>query len=175
MTAASDDEAVPILLSVFALTALVIPDVCVLVFELTCEVIELDALCISDKVAKLPTDNPLPVNSRVPLFHTSAASVPKVVKLRDPYAHIVAGRDVIILPIDVEAVFVLALTNVTIELEALATVLLVFPLMTAAKLDEAVLVLALTKATTELEAFCTSERVDRLPEVSPAPVSVRVA
>ena len=64
------------------------------------------------------------------------------------------------------------------EVEAVSTVAFVFALITAASDEEAVctlvLVFAFTTAAIELEAVCTSSSVARLPEVSPAPVSVRV-
>jgi hypothetical protein len=169
ITLASDDDAVPILLSVLALTVVAILPVCVFVFELTCEVIELDALCMSDNVAREPEDKPAPVNVRVPLFHTSATSVPNVVILRDPYAHIVAGREVIIDPIELDAVFVFAFTNVTIELEAFATVLFVFALTA----DVMPLVFETIEVLRDVDAVCISDNVASDPVVSPLPVSVR--
>lgn len=64
------------------------------------------------------------------------------------------------------------------EVDAVSTWLFVFALMTEAREDEAtptlLSVFALTTAATEEDAVCTSLRVARLPEVSPAPVRVRV-
>ena len=118
MFAANDVEAVSIAEFVFELTALVIPLVAPFVFELTCEVIELEADWISDRVASDPELSPAPVRVLVAADHTSVARVPKVVRLLEPKFHMTEGREVIIEPIDVEAV---------------AIALLVFPLITAAR------------------------------------------
>ena len=65
------------------------------------------------------------------------------------------------------------------EVEAVSTVAFVFALITAASEEDAVstvlFVFAFTTEAMELDAVCTSSSVARLPEVSPAPVSVRVA
>ena len=112
--AASDEDAVRTAVLVFELTLLTMLAVCVFVFELICEVTELEADCTSDKVASDPTFKPAPVSVRVAADHTSVARVPKVERLREPYAQTEAGSEVIILPIDVEAfptaVFVLVFT-----------------------------------------------------------------
>jgi hypothetical protein len=65
-------------------------------------------------------------NDRVGFVHTSAAKVPNDVNVLPEYAQTLAGSEVIILPIDVEALLI---------------AVLVFPLMTAAKLDDAVPIL----------------------------------
>ncbi len=111
---------------------------------------------------------------RVPLVHTSAASVPKPVRVRVPAAQTLAGIEVMEEAIEVrddprddEAVLVFALTSATTEEEAVATTVLVL-LFTLA-------VPAVTAAASEVDAVCTSESVASEPEVKPAPVRVRVA
>ncbi|MCX6703558.1 MAG: hypothetical protein NTV02_02640 [Candidatus Zambryskibacteria bacterium] len=54
IAAARDDDAVPTAVFVFELTAEVMPLVCALVFELICEVSDVDALCTSESVASDP-------------------------------------------------------------------------------------------------------------------------
>ena len=108
----------------------------------------------------------------VATFHTAAGSavIDEVMELSER-------------PSEVDAVstvaFVLAFMTAASEEEAVCTVVFVFPFMTAAREDEAVstvlFVFAFTTAAIELEAVCTSLSVARLPEVSPAPVRVRVA
>ena len=86
------------------------PAVCVLVLLLIASVSfvmdalsELDAVCTSESVAREPAVRPAPVRVRVAADQTSVASVPKVVRLRDPKAQTCAGIEVIMLPIEVEA------------------------------------------------------------------------
>ena len=74
-----------------------------LVLVLICEVTEVDALCTSESVAREPAVRPAPVSVRVAADQTSEASVPKVVSDRDPKAQTEAGIEVIIEPIEVEA------------------------------------------------------------------------
>ena len=84
-------------------------------FELICEVTEVDADWTSDKVAREPDVRPAPVSVRVAADQTYVAREPKVESEREPYDQIVAGSEVIMLPIEVEAfptcVFVLVLTD----------------------------------------------------------------
>jgi hypothetical protein len=72
-----------------------------------------------------------------------------------------------------------ALMDAPSEVEAVSTVAFVLAFMTDAREDVAVsiwlLVFALTTDATDEDAVVTSERVARLPDVSPAPVKVRVA
>jgi hypothetical protein len=114
----------------------------------------------------LPT-LPFAVSVDVAIPHMSVASVPNVVKLRLPYAQIIPGRELIIEPMELEAVLVLAFTRVTTELDALLMTLFVL-LLTAVVTAlvcvfvfvftvEAILVLAVVTVTARLEdAFCTS-------------------
>lgn len=113
----------------------------------------------------------------VPLVQTSAASVPNDVRVRVPAAQTFVGIDAIEVAIDerdepreVEAVstvaFVLAFMKELRDVEAVRTVAFVFAFTLA--------VSAVIAEPSEEDAVCTSERVARLPEVSPAPVSVRV-
>jgi hypothetical protein len=129
--AASDVDAVRIALSVLLFTADVIPDVCALVFEFTVEAILVDAVVTSESVAREPAVRPAPVRVRVADDQTSAASVPKVVSVRLPAAQTFAG----ILVID-------DASCETIDDDAVATILLVFALMTAAS-DEVAVKIAL--------------------------------
>ena len=126
--AASEVEAVSMVASVFALTALVIPEVWVFVFELICEVIEVEAFCTSERVARDPEPRIASVKRRVLFVHTSAAREPNVVREREPNAHTLAGIEVIIEPI---------------EVEAFPTAVLVFALITAARDEVAVAMLVL--------------------------------
>ncbi len=114
----------------------------------------------------------------VPLVQTSAASVPKPVRVRVPAAQTLAGIEVIDeaievreAPKDEEAavtiVLVLVLTTAASEVEALRTAALVllFTLAVPAVIADA----------SEEVAFWTSDKVANDPLVSPAPVRVRVA
>ena len=89
------------------------------------------------------------VKVRVPLDHTSDASVPKDVRVRAPEFQTAVGTARMYAPSEDEAVcicaLVLALTTAASEVEAVPTVV-----ETPAV---AVLVLAFMRATTELEAF----------------------
>ena len=62
-----------------------------------------EAVCTSDKVARDPEPSTASVRRRVPFDHTSDTNVPNVVIEREPYDQIVAGKLVIMLPIEVEA------------------------------------------------------------------------
>jgi hypothetical protein len=152
MTAASDEVAVATAVSVWPFT-LFVPMVIAAPSEL-------DAVVTSDCTARDPDESPAPVSVRVAETQTSAASVPKVVRLRVLFAQTAAGMSAKFDAIDVDAAstvaFVLVLTAEVIP----AVAVLVFPLTTAA---------------TEVEAFWTSLRVASEPELKPAPVRVRVA
>ena len=76
-TAAIEEDAV----SVLALTALTIPDVCVSVFELTWEVIELEADWRFASVASDPVSSPAPVSVLVADVQISAARDPREVSV----------------------------------------------------------------------------------------------
>jgi hypothetical protein len=77
----------------------------------------------SDCVASEPKVRVLSVRLRVALFHTSATSVPKLLKVLFVYAHTLAGIEAIEAASEVEAVvtilFVLAFTAFAIEVVAL--------------------------------------------------------
>ena len=72
-------------------------------FALITEASDDVAVWTSESVAREPEVSPAPVSVRVAADQTSEARVPKVVRLRDPKLQMVAGRLVIILPIEVEA------------------------------------------------------------------------
>jgi hypothetical protein len=72
ITAASDVDAVPTLVSVFEFTAVVTPET-------------------SDCVASEPESRPAPVSVRDAYVHTSAATEPIAVKVRDEYVQIAPG------------------------------------------------------------------------------------
>ena len=103
-------------------------------------------------MAREPAVRPAPVRVRVAADQTSDANVPKVVRLRDPKLQMVAGSEVIILPIEVDAfdtcVLVFELTPLTIP----EVCVLVFRLMFAANevdaFNTAVLVFELTAVVT---------------------------
>lgn len=78
-TAASEEDAVVMVLLVFALIAVWLA----VIAEPSDEV----AVCTSDSVASEPAESPAPVKVRVPFSHTSAARVPKLVSERVPFAH----------------------------------------------------------------------------------------
>ena len=82
-TAASEEDAVAIVAFVFALIAVWLAEIA----ELSDEV----AVWTSESVASEPAERPAPVSVRVAELHTSAASVPKVVSERVPFAHTSAG------------------------------------------------------------------------------------
>lgn len=111
-------------MSVCAFTFAVTPAVAVFVFALTTAAIELDAALTSDWSASEPELKPAPVSVRVPFVHTSAASVPNVVRLRVPFAQTLPGIAVI----DDASVVRVEPSDV----EAVNTALLVFPFITAA-------------------------------------------
>ncbi len=69
----------------------------------------------------------------------------------------------------------IAAMEAPIEVDAVRTCALVFAFTTAAIDVEALPVVAFTSATTDDDAFVTSDCVASEPEVSPAPVRVRVA
>lgn len=76
------------------------------------------AVARSVTITSDPDVRPAPVSVRVPLVHTSAASVPNPVRSRDEYAHTFAGTFARIEPIEVDAVFVTVLTALAIEVVA---------------------------------------------------------
>ena len=84
-------------------------------------------------------DNDNDVSVRLAAFHTSevmsVASVPKLLKVRELYAQIVAGNDASVAPSDDDAlfttVFVFAFTFAATEVDAVFTMLLVFALTAA--------------------------------------------
>jgi len=89
----SEEDAFPTMLFVFALITAARDEVAiptresVLLFTLavpaeTALAIDEDAVVTSDWVASDPLESPAPVSVRVPLVHTSAASVPNVVRER---------------------------------------------------------------------------------------------
>jgi hypothetical protein len=90
ITAANEVDAVKTVASVLLLTALVIPAVAEFVFALITAARDVDAVVTvvptvvtSDCVASEPESRPAPVKVRVALDHTSAAKVPKVLKVRE--------------------------------------------------------------------------------------------
>ena len=113
----------------------------------------------------------------VPFVHTSAASVPKPVRVREPAAHTLAGIEVIDEAID-ESVE-------PSEVEAVSTVASVFAFMTAASDEDAiptrvsvfaliaVWLLVMAEPRDEV-AVCTSNKVARVPDVRLALVRERV-
>ncbi len=187
--ATTDDEAFPTVVSVWALTALVIPAVAVSVCAFTFEVSAViaaprdeEAVWTSDCVASEPVLKLAPVSVLVPELHTSEARVPKLESVLVPAAQTLAGIEVIEDAIEV--------SDAPIDDDAVVTMLLVFAFTTAAIEDDAMsvcaftpvvtpavaeLVLAFTSATTEDDAVCTSDCVASDPALRPAPVSVRVA
>ena len=169
-----------------------IPEVALFVFAFTTVATEVDAVCTSDSVASEPVERAAAVRVRVPYVHMSAAVIPAppetadtamsrfvtrcfptepgVVKVDVATFHTAAGSpptddasDEIDAPREVEAVrtaeFVFAFTKEPSDEDAASTVVFVF---------------AFTTAATDDDADWTSERVARLPEASPAPVSVLV-
>lgn len=169
MTAASDDEAVPIVVLVFEFMAVWLA----VIAEPSDEV----AVWTSDSVAREPDERPAPVSVLVPFAHTSEARVPNVVRERVPAAQTALGIpvtddaiEVRVEPSDVDAfntcAFVFALITVASDVDAVVTVPesvaiceFVFPFTTVA---------------TEEVALCTSDNVASDPLESPAPVSVLV-
>ena len=115
---ARDVEAARTVASVFALTALVIPEVCAFVFAFTTAAIEVEAVVtveftlvvarlMSAFVAREPVVKPAPVRVRVAEIHTSEASVPKDESVRTLEFHTLVG---IVRASEVEAVLIVALT-----------------------------------------------------------------
>jgi len=74
ITAASELVAIPTLLSVLLFTLAVLAEMAVAIDE--------EAVDTSDCVAREPDERPAPVSVLVPFVHTSAASVPNVVRER---------------------------------------------------------------------------------------------
>jgi hypothetical protein len=130
-TAASELVAVSSAESVCAFTATVCAAVCEPVLAFTIAATDDVAVWISPSVASEPLVRPAPVRVRVPFVQTSAANVPKVVRLRVPLAHTLAGMDVIEVATDAIAELRLVIP-VPSELEAVRTLVLVFALTTAA-------------------------------------------
>jgi len=195
-TAATDEDAVAMALLVLLftlaateveafVTVVVSAAVCVLVLELIPATTDDDAVCTSDCVASEPASSEAPVRVRVALDHTSTARLPKVVKLRVPDAHTAAGipdmeeateestepseEDA---AVTIELVF--ELTVAATDEDAVATTASVLALTAEVMPAVAELVLALTTAARELDAVSISDCVASEPELSEAPVSVRV-
>jgi hypothetical protein len=63
------------------------------VFALTSDTTDEEAVWTSERVARLPEESPAPVRVLVPFAHTSAASVPKVVRERAEYAQTSPGSE----------------------------------------------------------------------------------
>ena len=110
----------------------------------------------------------------VPFVHTSAASVPKPVRVRLPEAQISDTSVPKVVSERVVEFQTLTGMEVASEEDAASTVASVLLLTALVMPDVALLVFAFTSATTELEAVCTSSKVARLPEVSAEDVSERV-
>ena len=76
MEVASEEEAASTVASVLLFTALVIPEVALLVFAFTSATTELEAVCTSSRVASVPEVRLALVSERVPYAQTSAAVSP---------------------------------------------------------------------------------------------------
>ncbi len=100
MRATIDEEAVAMTAFVLLFTLDVMFAVADVVFELTEATIDVDAVSRSESVASEPVVRPAPVSVRVPFDHTSDAKVPKVVRVREPADHTLAGIAVIAEAID---------------------------------------------------------------------------
>lgn len=116
-----------------------------------CEVTDDEAVCTSDNVASEPESRVALVKRRVAAPQTpvavSATKVPNDVSDLEPYDQMILGSEVIMLPIDVEAVLSVPLITEAIDDDAVLSVRerveiceSVFPLTTAAIEDDAVLI-----------------------------------
>ncbi len=120
---------------------------------------EVVAFCMSVWVARLPLVSPAPVRVRVAALHTSVASVPNAVSVREEYAQTFAGTEV----------NPLAMPDAR-DVDAVSTVAFVLAFMTAARDDEAVPIVVFTLVV----ALLISTLVASAPELSAALVSERV-
>ena len=135
-------------MSVCALTVEAIPEVCESVCALTRAFTDEDAFCTSVSVASEPLERPAPVSVLTPFVQTSAASVPKLDKVRPVKFQIAVG----------------SMANKDDEAFPTTRLVLLFTLVVCAEATDA----------SDEVAFCTSESVASDPELKPAPVSVRV-
>ncbi len=141
----------------------------------------IEAIDVTMDEMRAPSDEDAAVTMVLVLAFTTAAIEDEAVCNS---ASDTASMPAIAVPRDEEAALVVPLTTAAIELEAVATIALVFAFTTAAIEEDAACrsesvrplpPLAFISATIELDAVCTSLCVASEPEVKPAPVSVRVA